>query len=164
MDLVKVRGYGFETAADRRKGAAAVVACGLKEKRLPHQVRQSLFPPPHTAAAPPHSRNPTVVRTSCRGSVSLRSERQGRAAEHRGNCRTGDRGQRLRYRTRSCGRRSANRSGQSSSGCTATAQLRMSARDGRANGNSLKIAPLFRSTAAISAKSCANCPNIKSDF
>ena len=43
MDLVKVRGYGFETAADRRKGAAAVVACGLKEKRLPHQVR-SLFP------------------------------------------------------------------------------------------------------------------------
>jgi hypothetical protein len=63
MDLVKVRGYGFETAADRRKGAAAVVACGLKEKRLPHQVRQSLFPPPHTAAAPPHSRNATMVRT-----------------------------------------------------------------------------------------------------
>jgi hypothetical protein len=76
MDLVKVRGSGFETAADRRKGAAAVVACGLKEKRLPHQVRQSLFPPPHTAAAPPHSPNATIVRTSCRGFclAALRTE------------------------------------------------------------------------------------------
>jgi hypothetical protein len=29
--------------------AKAVLACGLKEKRLTHQVRQSLFPRPHTA-------------------------------------------------------------------------------------------------------------------
>jgi hypothetical protein len=62
MDLVKMRGSGFETAADRRKGAAAVVACGLKEKRLPHQVRQSLFPPPHTAAARHTAANATIVK------------------------------------------------------------------------------------------------------
>jgi hypothetical protein len=68
MDRVKMRGSGFETTADRRKGAAVVVACGLKEKRLPHQVRQSLFSPPQTAAARHTAANATIVRTSCRGS------------------------------------------------------------------------------------------------
>ena len=96
MDLVKVRGYGFETVADRRKGAAAVVACGLKEKRLPHQVRQSLFPPP------PHCRSAAAQPQRYHGKdelpwfylAALRTARG--AAEHRGNCRMGHRGQRLR--------------------------------------------------------------------
>ena len=93
MDLVKMRGSGFETAADRRKGAAAVVAWGLKEKRLPHQVRQSLFTAAHcrSAATQPqrYHRKDELSRFLSR----CAPDGKGELLEYRGNCRLGDRGQ-----------------------------------------------------------------------